>query len=235
MQRWPAGMPLELIVVINRAEPLPAPAHARGKLRGRLQRALRIHPAQRIARRMRVYAGLSQRYAFIESVHFRNNGGQDFGAYDFGYRLLLSQGYDGDVLFMNSSVAGPHEPNWLLKYRDQFYRHENVGLCGISLNSHNTAREPELFAPHVQSYFLFTNMRVLKHALGPRLFQVSPTEKLEVIEQGEIGISARVLDAGYGITAATFPDFIYRHGGNWSIPYGDPRYAERSAAPANTI
>ncbi len=184
---------------------------------------------------MRTYADFTGRYSFIHSVHFRNNRGQDFGAYDFGYRLLQGQGYDGDVLFMNSSVSGPHGANWLAKYRDQFYRHENVGLCGISLNSHNTAREPEAFAPHVQSYFLFTNMRVLKHALGPRLFQANPTEKLDVIEQGEIGISGRVLDAGYAITATTFPDFAYHRGGEWSIPYGDQRFSAYSSAPANTI
>jgi hypothetical protein len=236
-KRWPAGLPLEVIVIINRADPPPAAQGLLGKAWGKLQHKLGMSEAQRIARRMQTYAQLRQRYAFIKAVHVRDNQGQDVGAYDYGYQLLQAQGYEGDVLFMNSSVAGPHEENWLRKYRDQFQRHENVGLCGISLNSHDTSRSAEPFAPHVQSFFLYTNMHVLKHALGPRLFQLDTTDKEEVIAHGEIGISARVLDAGYRITSSNFPDFAYRRGDSWSIPYGDLRFSANSAvrAPANTI
>jgi len=235
MKRWDAGLPLEVTVIINRAdEPIEA-TNPLGKARDRLQRMLRIDPQRRVARRMRFYADLRNRYSFIEAVHFRDNRGQDFGAYDFGYRLLQRQGYEGDVLFMNSSVSGPHEANWLRKYRDQFRRHDRVGLCGISLNSHDTSRSPEPFAPHVQSYFLFTNMHVLKDAVGPQLLRTNATHKLDVIAQGEIGISARVLDAGYRITSAAFPEFAYRRGDRWSIPYGDQRFQRKVRTPPNSI
>jgi hypothetical protein len=235
MERWPAGLPLEVKVIVNRADPPEPPGTNMGKAWGKLQRLLQKDPAQQIARRMREYAALKSRYAFIESVYFRNNRGQDFGAYDFGYRLLLREGYEGDVLFMNSSVSGPHEANWLLKYREQFLRHDNVGLCGISLNSHDTSCDAQPFAPHVQSYFLFTNMGVLKHALGARLFQSATTDKRAVIEHGEIGISSRVLDAGYRITSSSFPEFAYRRGDDWSIPYGDLRFKPENGVPPNTI
>jgi rhamnan synthesis protein F len=236
-RRWPAGVPFELIVIINRADEPSPPASRLCRAWGKLQHAVGVSESQRIASRMRTYARLRERYSFIEAVHIRDNQGQDVGAYDFGYQLLQAQGYRGDVLFMNSSVSGPHEENWLSKYRDQFRRHENVGLCGISMNSHDTSRDAEPFAPHVQSFFLYTNMRVLQHAVGPRLFQLDTTDKEEVIAKGEIGISARVLDAGYRITSSNFPDFAYRRGDAWSIPYGDLRFSPRSAArvPANTI
>jgi len=260
MQRHAPGMPAEVLVVINaapelagqRSERQPAsgkPAQgkqsrgqpSKGKWRRRLKRLLQLQGQLRMARRLRGYAQLPRQYPFVQAVYFRGNQGQDFGAYDLGYQLLQSQGYDGEVLFMNSSVAGPHRDGWLLEYRQQFRRHPDVGLCGIGLNSHDTSVEPSPFAPHVQSYFLYTNMRVLKHALGERLFdrheRVEPEQqdKLEIIRHGEIGVSARVLDAGYSITSPRFPEFAYRRGNAWSIPPGDLRYSPRHPLPANTI
>jgi hypothetical protein len=227
MQRYEAGLAAEVLVVINGAPPPPR----RGLLGSTMQHLER----RRIRHRLQQYAQLPIEYPFVEAVCFRDNRGQDFGAYDFGYQLLRGQGYHGDVVFMNSSVAGPYENGWLLKYRNQFYRHPNVGLCGIGLNSHDTSREPRHFAPHVQSYFLYTNMDVLERSCGPRLFDCDANDKLDIIRQGEIGVSARVLDAGYGITSPAYPEFAYRSGHPWSIPWGDQRYAPEPLSPANTI
>jgi hypothetical protein len=242
MQRHSPGMPANLLVVINAAADGDGDTELpRGKWTGRLHRLLRLHRQRQLQQRLRAYARLPRKYPFIDTVRFRSNHGQDFGAYDFGYQLLQRQGYDGEVLFMNSSVAGPHRDGWLLEYRRQFRRHPQVGLCGIGLNSHDTSREPSPFAPHVQSYFLYTSMRVLKDAVGERLFdrheRVDPEQqdKLEIIQHGEIGVSARVLDAGYSITSPRFPEFAYRRGHAWSIPRGDLRYSPRYAVPANTI
>jgi hypothetical protein len=238
LERHDAGLPLDVIVVINEAgEQGPAPSEwpRSARLRSTFDRVLRRPRQLALARRMVAYRKLRERYPFIEAVHFRDNRGQDFGAYDFGYQLLQRLGYEGDVLFMNSSVSGPHEDGWLLKYRDQFHRHPNVGLCGIALNSHNTSDGAMPFAPHVQSYFVYTNMKVLEHALGPRLFDSEGLDKHEVIRLGEIGMSERVLAAGYSITTPSFPEFAYRRGDIWSIPVGDLRYSRRYRAPVNSI
>jgi hypothetical protein len=251
LKRYDPGLPIDVVVVINGAEaqaetsakpssPSVAPApiadlQSPGGLRSKVERLLRRERELRVSLRMRTYAGLPRKYPFVEAVHFRGNDGQDFGAYDLGYQLLRRQGHRGDVLFMNSSVSGPHEDGWLLKYRDQFRRHPNVGLCGIGMNSHDTTDGDGPFAPHVQSYFLYTNMSVLEHAIGPRLFEEGPQDKVDVIRRGEIGVSERVLDAGYSITSLTFPEFAYRRGGTWSIPRGDLRFSRRHRIPVNTI
>jgi hypothetical protein len=44
-----------------------------------------------------------------------------------------------------------------------------------------------------------------------------------------------VLDAGYSITSPVFPEFAYRRGDAWSIPWGDWRYSRRHRLPVNTI
>lgn len=239
MRRYDPGLPVGVVVVINGADELQQSVQALAAegdgLRGKLERLLRKRREVQIAQRMRAYCRLAEKYPFIEAVHFRDNQGQDFGAYDFGYQLLQKQGHRGDVLFMNSSVSGPHEHGWLLKYRAQFRRHPNVGLCGIGLNSHDTSDGDGPFAPHVQSYFLYTNMKVLEHAVGPRLFDADGRDKLEVIRRGEIGVSERVLDAGYSITSPNFPEFAYRRGDAWSIPWGDLRFSRRHRVPVNSI
>jgi hypothetical protein len=250
IRRFDPGLPIDVHVVINAAadgnESVPSAGQsdppgvdrAPSVLRTKLESLLRRRRELALARRMRTYAGLARKYPFIEAVHFRDNRGQDFGAYDYGYQLLRNQGHQGDVLFMNSSVSGPHGHGWLAKYRDQFRRHPKVGLCGIGLNSHDTSAGEGPFAPHVQSYFLYTSMKVLDDAIGPRLFDADSADKLdkvEVIRQGEIGVSERVLDAGYSITSPAFPEFAYRRGDIWSIPWGDLRYSRRHRAPVNTI
>jgi hypothetical protein len=237
MRRHDPGLPVDVTVIINGAGDAQASAVAdvQPGLRGKLQQLMEKQRQLRLAHRMRTYTELTRKYPFIEAVHFRDNEGQDFGAYDYGYQLLQQQGHDGDVLFMNSSVSGPHEHGWLLKYRGQFRRHPNVGLCGIALNSHDTSDGDGPFAPHVQSYFLYTNMKVLEHAIGPRLFSADVHDKLDVIKHGEIGVSERVLNAGYSITSSAFPEFAYRRGDAWAIPWGDLRYSRRLRLPVNTI
>jgi hypothetical protein len=244
LKRHDPGLPIDVTVVINAAgEDGHSPSAsdsssgrpAAGGLRRKFEALMRRRRERELGQRMRAYRSLAEQYPFIEAVHFRDNEGQDFGAYDYGYQLLRRQGFQGDVLFMNSSVSGPHEHGWLLKYRDQFQRHPNVGLCGIGLNSHNTSDGSMPFAPHVQSYFLYTNMKVLEHAVGPRLFDSEAPDKLDVIRLGEIGVSERVLAAGYSITSPSFPEFAYRLGDIWSIPVGDLRYSRRFHAPVNTI
>ena len=242
MRRFDPGLPIDVTVIINGAAEELRASQAPGSgedaspgMLGALRGLVRKQHALRLSHRIRTYEGLAAKYPFIDAVHFRDNVGQDFGAYDYGYQLLQRQGHEGDVLFMNSSVAGPHEHGWLLKYRGQFHRHPNVGLCGIGLNSHDTSDGDGPFAPHVQSYFLYTNMKVLEHAIGPRLFDVDARDKLDVIRHGEIGVSERVLDAGYSITSPAFPEFAYRRGDAWSIPWGDLRFSRRSRIPINTI
>lgn len=95
------------------------------------------------------YKKLKSKYKFIEKIFFRSNIGQDLGAYNWGYNYLKKREYAGEVLFMNSGVAGPYKDNWLLKYANLFNKKEKIGLCGISMNSHITILNRSPFKPHV--------------------------------------------------------------------------------------
>ena len=198
----------------------------------------RLYEFYQPANTRETYLELANSYPFVTSVQFRDNRGMDIGAYSEGLGYLRTKNHIGDVLFLNSSVAGPAEHNWLSKYRRLLYAKERAGLVGISLNSSNTCLESRPFAPHVQSFFLYTNMDILNQ-LFPNGFNgansENPSCKDDLVLSGEIGISEKFLAAGYGICSSTFPGFYYYQGDEWSIPEGDIRFNKCFNKLANKI
>jgi len=171
------------------------------------------------------YNKLAEKYSFISNIFFRDNQGFDIGAYNYGYQYLKQQNYEGDILFMNSALQGPSHDNWLIKYKDLFHMEEKMGLCGITVNSHNTNMLEKPFMPHVQSFFLYSNISVLKEVFPSSLSGSEIIkDKNKLINEGEVGISQKILDAGYGICCSSFPGFIFRKNGEWTIPEGDIRF-----------
>ncbi len=172
------------------------------------------------------YRALQRRFPIVSDIIFRNNVGWDFGAYDEGYRRLREDGHTGDVVFMNTSVNGPHQDGWLREFRDLFHSRPRTGLCGASVNSHTTHfKARRLFRPHLQSYFVYTTMRVLR-AVFPRHLPGAfvRSNKIALISAGETQLSTRVLEAGLGIRCTAFPDFCYFKGRRYALPAGSFRH-----------
>ena len=118
---------------------------------------------------------------------------------------------------MNSSLRGPHADDWLARYHALFHEQDDIGLCGITLNAMKVSDSlPEL--PHVQSFFLYTSMRVLREVFPEGLYQGALSSKKEAVLRGEIAISQAILRHGYAIRCSAFPEFIYRPGKAWEIP-----------------
>lgn len=176
-------------------------------------------------------------YPFIKRIIFHNNQGKDLGAYNAGYQLLKGEGYLGDVLFVNSSSRGPLRDYWLLHYWRLFRSAEKVGLCGISMNSHTTHLSERSFQPHLQSFFLYSNMKILMDVFPENLPGASMElpDRLRLISEGEIKISQKMLEADYGIVANFSRKFIYYHGKKWRAPSGDLRFREPYRVIANQI
>jgi hypothetical protein len=216
MNRYNAGRDFEVILVVNkRAEDAQD---------------------QQIQNKISVCNSLPQEYGFVKQVLYHDNSGTDVGAYNLGYQYLKEITYAGDVLFMNTSLSGPSEDYWLLKYYVAFHKYPDVGLCGISMNSHDTnmSGNPP-FKPHVQSFFLYTSMSVLTDVFPENLSGFRSQEKLDVIENGEIGISAKVLEKAYSIVCYNFPFFYFKTGTEWIIPFGELRGLRQYHELANKI
>jgi ribosomal protein S6E (S10) len=88
-------------------------------------------------KKQKFYKNELAKYRFIERIIFRSNEGKDIGSYNCGFKFLKNNGYEGDVLFMNSSVSGPNRNDWLLEYKNLFHSQAGIGLYGIAMNNLN--------------------------------------------------------------------------------------------------
>ncbi len=168
------------------------------------------------------YEHIASRYPFIKKLCFRDNNGQDLGAYNYGYDHLKSISYQDDVIFMNTTLQGPAQNDWLKKYHQLFHKTPDTGLCGISLNSHNTNLKENPFMPHVESFFLYSNMLILQKVFPENLCDVNlGQDKNRIISEGEIQLSQKILQAGYSIGCKTHDNFFFKQGDEWTIPSGD--------------
>ncbi len=215
MLQFRAGVPYEVILVVN------------------------LHNGADRLQKQEYYRQIQKKYTFIEKVILRGNSGFDYGGYNDGFRYLKESGFCGDVVFMNSSVRGPYCHAWLLSYQYLLYSAKNIGLCGISMNSHAThlPLEKQSFAPHVQGFFLYTTMGIAREVYGDSLpgADTPMGDKERNITEGELGFSSKMLEKGFGIRCKLFRDFIYYQGGTWDIPEGDHRYNELYQQFANKL
>lgn len=183
---------------------------------------------------LRVYEDLAASFPFVKTLLRRDNVGMGHGAYAAGYEYLRQEGYVGEVAFMNTSCVGPNSAGWLLKYQELFRSRPDIGLCGVTLNSHDTDRTQQ-FMPHVQSYFVYTNTDIMDFVVASE--GVFPGANIvtgvgDVVVGGEIRLSQAVLDAGYAITCAhpAFRKYCFRKS-RWPIlddlAWPCPRYDVR--------
>jgi len=203
MQKNPAGIEYRLQLIIN------------------LEDESNTLDAASISMKKDFYLELRQKYPFIEKLTFRDNVGQDFGAYNHAFGELLKDSAAEDILFMNSTINGPLQGNWLLKFYRIFHKKDDVGLCGISLHSHNTNEKNHPFSPHVGSYCFYTTMKILEKTFGSQLYGSSSEDKNLIVKEGEIRLSADVMKRGLKICSIEDEHFYYTLGDNHSFPIGD--------------
>jgi Rhamnan synthesis protein F len=120
-------------------------------------------------------------------VILRENSGLDFGSWSVGFAKYGSA-IGGRLLLANDSVYGP------------------IGSLGSALE--RMTREPADFyglvesieiTPHLQSWFLLFEQRVIRNpAFTAVLSQpFSAMTKRQIISSGEVGLSRRLVDAGF--------------------------------------
>lgn len=130
----------------------------------------------------------------------RENVGYDFGSWRCGFETLDLDKFDS-VTFINDSIYGPcNDISFLMQEFDR----SQSDLWGISINHQ--------FAEHVQSYFMRFNINLLRSGFAEKFWSsVAIYEnKIDIILQNEVGLSQKVVSAGFSIGALVNLNYLNR-------------------------
>jgi rhamnosyltransferase len=161
----------------------------------------------------------------VDSFVPRANVGYDFAAWRDGLATFRAADHD-EVICVNDSVYGPL---FDLGPALADARVASADLWGMVLSDQNTSRSgPRV--PHLQSWFLGMRRPLLEADAWGGFWHglMTPATKREVVEQNEIGFSARMAAAGFRLAglydATTAPRVTLAE--VW--PHLSPRHPRRS-------
>jgi len=149
------------------------------------------------------------KYPFIDlkKVFFKSNIGRDFSSYSMMKDFIQEEAAPDDyVFFQNRSGFGPFRKGWLKEIILQFEKYDGTAICGSTINfKDHPNRSLRNDLPHVQTYAFLTK-RLFLEKLGSSFPGKEEISRLEIILQGEIGLSQFFISRGFGITCMEWPD-----------------------------
>lgn len=150
----------------------------------------------------------------------RDNIGRDFGAWRDGLAISLERfGSPRELLLVNDSVLGPIRP---LPPVVAALRGGGDGLFGLTESRGGGA--------HLQSYVLLARGDAAVAEVGAHLAECLPSRsKWRLVQQGEIGLSRRLLRKGHRVAALFGYDRITAGLDPGTLALLGPRFAEPGA------
>jgi len=144
----------------------------------------------------------------LKSITYKANVGRDFSSYSVLRNLVLLDASDEDfTFFQNRSAVGPFKDNWYASFIDQFSKYNDVALCGSTINVRDHPGRSKDIIPHIQTYAFLTTAHHLR--LLPSVFPgEDETKRLQIILNGEIGLSQFFIHQDYGITCMERNDLL---------------------------
>jgi len=120
----------------------------------------------------------------------KNHGEYDFGSYKRGLEeaYQYSQDYDA-IIIANDSCYGPIKP---LSNIFKTMEYSDCDFWGLTVNQ-------EQYLPHLQSYFLVFNKKIINSEIFKNFFRKVKHEncKQNIIENYEIALTPTFVDAGF--------------------------------------
>jgi hypothetical protein len=147
----------------------------------------------------------------VRAVIWKSNIGRDFSSAQACLRSIAEDAGSQDyVMVRNRSAYGPLLDDWYGAYISQYLRHPDTGLVGSTIN---LVGHPNLPADgseprHVQTYVYLSEWRHLAPMVDD--FPAGTcTERMDVIAQGEIGLSRRIMESGLRISSLQWPEYAF--------------------------
>lgn len=146
----------------------------------------------------------------VASVIWKGNIGRDFSSARVGLAEIGRRAGESDyVMVRNRSAYGPITDFWFQRYIDQYERYAHTGLVGSTINLTGHPSRPETDdSRHVQTYVYLSQWRHLAPLIDDYPGS-NCTDRLDVIEQGEIGLSGRIMKGGLGISCLYWPQHVF--------------------------
>ncbi|MFY0608073.1 MAG: hypothetical protein JXR10_15240 [Cyclobacteriaceae bacterium] len=145
----------------------------------------------------------------LNQVIYKNNIGRDFSSAQACLNAIAEVAHDQDeILVRNRSAYGPFESDWYKKYADLLNSNEKIGLVGNTINQSGHPKvvyqESEHLA-HVQTYLYLSRFKIFKDFIAD-FPGANETDRLTLINKGEIGLSQKIIERGYHICCLNWPD-----------------------------
>lgn len=144
------------------------------------------------------------------TVIFKSNKGRDFSSAQQCLRYFSAFCSDTDyIMIQNRSGHGPLQKNWFSDYISQNKKLPDGGLTGNTINQGgHPLKKTEGITTHVQTYVYVSQWQYFK-PLMDQYPGAACTERLDVIAQGEIGLSIAFLKAGLQLNCLYWPDYVF--------------------------
>jgi hypothetical protein len=143
----------------------------------------------------------------VRAVFWKGNVGRDFSSAEVCLQAIGLEATANDlVMIRNRSSYGPSQANWYRRYVDQLERFPTTGLVGSTINlcSHPRRAIPPPWV-HVQTYVYLSRWRYLE-PLAAAYPGARCTDRLQLIEEGEYGLSKHMFRQGAGLSCLFWPD-----------------------------
>jgi hypothetical protein len=143
----------------------------------------------------------------VRAVLWKGNVGRDFSSAEACLQALGAEASPDDfVMVRNRSAYGPSRPDWYRQYVEQYRRVPDTALVGSTINLIGHPKRPSPGpATHVQTYAYLSQWRHFA-TLADAYPAARCVDRIELIDQGEIGLSRHLLDRGLGISCLRWPD-----------------------------
>lgn len=144
-----------------------------------------------------------------QSIHFKSNVGRDFSSAALGLLQMVKCGSDQDLcLFVNRSGYGPYQNGWFARYANQLNA-SAASLVGTTINfsGHPNGKRRQVNT-HVQTYAYLAKLSTLR-PLADQFPAAQETDRIALIDAGEIGLSAWVMETGGKLSCLAWPEHCF--------------------------
>lgn len=146
----------------------------------------------------------------VRAVIWKGNVGRDFGSTQACLKSIAEVATVQDyVMVRNRSAYGPLTDSWYRAYIEQYEKHPATGLVGSTINLIGHPSKPDnADSRHVQTYVYLSQWRHFEPLIDDYPGSKC-TDRLEIIVQGEIGLSWRIMDSNLQISSLYWPDHAF--------------------------